>query len=100
MFLKISQNSQGISFSVNLQAQTNNFIKNEIATYLFSCEFCEVPKNTFFYSTFSVATSVIKAYLNKRTLNDTTKNKAIIELILSLEILNGITTKLDESIAI
>ena len=47
-----------------------------------------------------MATSVIKAYLNKRTLNDTTKNKAIIELILSLEILNGITTKLDESIAI
>ena len=37
MFLEISQNSQ-----------ENNFIKKETLALVFSCEFCEISKNTFF----------------------------------------------------
>ena len=37
VFLEISQNSQ-----------ENNFIKKETLALVFSCEFCEISKNTFF----------------------------------------------------
>ena len=47
VFLEISQNSQG-----------NNFIKKGTLAQVFSCEFCEISKNTFFYRTLSVAASV------------------------------------------
>ena len=50
MFIKISQNSQentrvGVSFLIKLQA-AYNFIKKETLTQVFSCEFCEIFKNT------------------------------------------------------
>ena len=32
-----------------------NFIKKETLAQVFSCEFCEIPKNTFFYRTPLVA---------------------------------------------
>ena len=52
MFLEISQNSQEntcarVSFLIKLQAQVFNFIKKETLGQLFSCEFCEISKNTF-----------------------------------------------------
>ena len=61
MFLEISQNSQEntcarVSFLIKLQAR--NFIKKEILARVFSCEFCEISKNTFFYRTPPVAASV------------------------------------------
>ena len=64
MFLEISQNSQentcaGDSFLVKLQAC--NFIKKETLAQVFSCEFCEISKNTFFHRTPLVAVS---AFLN------------------------------------
>ena len=34
-----------------------NFIKKETLTQVFSCEFCEISKNTFFYRTPLVAVS-------------------------------------------
>ena len=34
-----------------------NFIKNESLAQVFSCEFCEISKNTFFYRTPPVADS-------------------------------------------
>ena len=34
-----------------------SFIKKETLAQMFSCEFCEISKNTFFYRTPSVATS-------------------------------------------
>ena len=37
VFLEISQNSQ-----------ENNFLKKETPAQVFSCEFCEISKNTFF----------------------------------------------------
>ena len=35
-------------FLINLQASVCNFIKKETLALLFSCEFCEISKNTFF----------------------------------------------------
>ena len=34
-----------------------NFIKKETLAQMFSCEFCKISKNTFFYRTPSIATS-------------------------------------------
>ena len=60
MFLETSKNSQentcgGVSFSIKLQAC--NFIKKETLAQVFSCEFCEISKNTFFYRIPLVAAS-------------------------------------------
>ena len=54
VFLEISQNSQRttcvrVSFSIKLQAW--NFIRKETLAQVFSCEFCEISKNTFSYRT-------------------------------------------------
>ena len=46
MFLEISQNSQ-----------ENNFIKKETLTHVFSCEFCENSKNTFYTEHFHMTAS-------------------------------------------
>ena len=61
-FLGISQNSQEnacsrVSFLIKLQAKTCNFIKKEALPQVFSCEFCEISKNTFSYRTPPVAAS-------------------------------------------
>ena len=51
--LKISQTSQQstcarVSFLINLQAWTCNFIPEETLAQVFSCKFCEIFRNTFF----------------------------------------------------
>ena len=61
VFLKIPQNSQEntcvrVSFLIKLHAC--NFIKKEILAQVFSCEFCEISKNTFLYSTPLVAPEI------------------------------------------
>ena len=53
MFLKILQNSQQqicarVSFLIKLQVSASNLIKKEALVQVFSCEFCEIFKNTFF----------------------------------------------------
>ena len=53
MFLEISQNSQentcaGDSFLIKLQAPVLQLMKKESLAQLFSWEFCEISKNTFF----------------------------------------------------
>ena len=53
VFLEISQNSQKnicarASFLIKLQAL--NFTKKETLAQVFSCEFCESSKNTFFFA--------------------------------------------------
>ena len=58
VFLEISQNSQEntsarVSFLIKLQ----DVIKKETLTQVFSCEFCEVSKNTFFHRTPLLAAS-------------------------------------------
>ena len=60
--LRISQNSQEnicarVSFLIKLQVQACNFIKKETLAQVFSCEFCEISKNTFSYRTTPVAVS-------------------------------------------
>ena len=47
MFLKISQKSQGTPIKLQVAC---NLIKKEALTQVFSCEFGEVFKNTFFYN--------------------------------------------------
>ena len=52
VLLEILQNSQEntcarASFSIKLQTEACNFIKNDTLTQVFSCEFAEISKNTF-----------------------------------------------------
>ena len=52
VLLEIWQNSQEstsarISFLIKLQAQGCSLIKKETLAQVFSCEFCEISKNTF-----------------------------------------------------
>ena len=61
VFLEISQNSQENtcardSFLIKLKAC--NFIKKESLAQMFSCEFCEISTNTFYYRAPLVAASV------------------------------------------
>ena len=42
-----------------LEAEACNFIKKETLAQVFSCEFCEIAKNTFSFRTPPVAASVI-----------------------------------------
>ena len=64
VFLKISQNLQESTFArafLHKNAglpQTCNFFKKEALAQVFSCEFCKVFRNTFFYRTTPVAASV------------------------------------------
>ena len=63
MFLEILQNSQEstcdrVSFLIKLQASAlSAFIKKESLTQVFSCEFCEISKNTFFTEHFRATAS-------------------------------------------
>ena len=45
--------------SAKNRLQTCNFIKKETLAQVFSCEFCEIPKNTFFHRTPLVAASEV-----------------------------------------
>ena len=48
-FAKLQGNTCArVSFSIKLQAKAWYFIKKEAPTQMFSCEFCETSKNTFF----------------------------------------------------
>ena len=42
------------------EAEACNFIKKETLAQMFSCEFCEIAKNTFSYRTPPVAASVMR----------------------------------------
>ena len=62
VFLKNLQNLQEntcarVPFLMKLQASACNFIKKEPLAQEFSCEFCEIFKNIFFYRTPPVAPS-------------------------------------------
>ena len=46
----------------NLRPQVCNFIKKETLMQVFSCEFCEIPKNTF--STEQLRTTAFWSYMN------------------------------------
>ena len=63
VFLEVLQNSKEntcarSSFLIKLQALACNFIKKETLTQVFSCEFCEISKNTFSYRTPPLAACV------------------------------------------
>ena len=50
-----------------LQAEACNFLKREALAQVFSWDFCEIFKNTFFYRTPLVAVSVLKQQTNTNT---------------------------------
>ena len=51
-------------FLIKLQASACNFIKKETLAQVFSCEFCEIYKNTFITEQLRVTTSVNMASEN------------------------------------
>ena len=60
--MEISQNPEEntcarVSFSIKLQAEAATLLKKEALAQVFSCEFCEISKNTFSYRTPPVAAS-------------------------------------------
>ena len=57
VFSEISQNSQE-NTCARVSILIKLFIKKETLAQVFSCEFCEISKNTFFYRTPLVAASV------------------------------------------
>ena len=62
MFLEILQNSQEntcarVSFLKKLMAGACNLIEKETLAQVFSCEFCKIPKNTFFTEHLQTTTS-------------------------------------------
>ena len=72
VFLEIWQNTCArVSFLKKLQAlglrpaQACNFIKKETLAQVFSCEFCEISKDTFSYRTPRVADSVYSLFYEK-----------------------------------
>ena len=66
VFFKISQNSQEntyarVYFLVKLQVDACNLIKKETLAQVFSCEFCEIFKNTYFTEHFWKTVSITGA---------------------------------------
>ena len=57
VFLEISQNSHEKHLHQSLLPEACNFIKKETRAQVFSSEFCEIFKNTYFYRTPLVAAS-------------------------------------------
>ena len=69
VFLEISQNSLEntgvkVSFLIKLQVEACNFIKKETLAQVFSCEFCENSRNTFFTDHLWVTASVLSRKKN------------------------------------
>ena len=55
-FAKFTENTYArVSFLISCRPQACNFIKSETLAQVFSCEFCEISKITFFYRTPLVA---------------------------------------------
>ena len=72
MLLQILHNSQEntcakISFLIKLQEKACNFIIKETLAQVFSCKFCEISKNTFFYRIPLVAASSFLKKPNKKS---------------------------------
>ena len=64
LFLEISQNSQEntctrVSFSIKLQSSVCNFIEKETLAQVFSLEFCDIYKKTFFTEHFWATASAL-----------------------------------------
>ena len=85
MFLEISRNSQEntcarASFLIKLQAEACNFILKETLALVFSCESCQISKNTFCYSIIYVS-----LYYNKMS-QDGNRQKWVLRFNFSVTI--------------
>ena len=59
------QNSEAVFQRCSVKKEACNFIKKETLAQVFSCEFCEISENTFFYRTPLVAASQNSRYTLK-----------------------------------
>ena len=90
VFWEISQNSQKnpcarVSFSTKLQA--SNFIRKETLAQVFSCEFCEISKNTFSYRTPPVAASVKATHTNNKINSNYLGDKLFLKNVYIIKVL-------------
>ena len=74
VFWEISQNSQKntcarVSFEIKLQTSACNFIEKETPAQVFSCEFCEISKNTCFTENLWATTFVNREKMLIKDLN-------------------------------
>ena len=63
VLLEISQNSQKKTCARVSEPEAWKFIKKETLAQLFSCEFCEISRNTFFAKHFRVKTPLLASTL-------------------------------------
>ena len=69
--LRCSKVSCGrVSFLIKLQACACNFVKTETLAQVFSCEFCEISKNTFFTEQLQTTTSAFCGIILKSATYD------------------------------
>ena len=61
VFLEVSQNSQENTCAKD-SFNARNFIKKESLAQVFSCEFCENSKNTFFIEQLATTASVMRSW--------------------------------------
>ena len=67
-FVKFTTKHLGQSLFFNKVAGLN-FIKKETLVHVFSCEFCEISKNGFFYRTPPVAASASSVIAEEKSIN-------------------------------
>ena len=76
-------------FNISCRPEACNFIKKEILAQVFSCEFCEISKNTFFKEQIRAIASV--RYTERSEFPK--KNKEIQNIALNLSIKNFAVTE-------
>ena len=76
------------------KAQARNFIKKETLAQVFSCEFCEISKNTFFHRTLLMAAFVIYEHTKNYLLDWTWILWNTFSIILVIPLIKNITFKL------
>ena len=90
--LEISQNLQEniyarVSFLIKLQASGCNFIKKETLSQMFSCEFREISKKTFFIEHLWATAS--QKNVNRTNITPTLRNVSILQTKVNAKTKNG-----------
>ena len=71
VFLKFSQNSQENTCArVSFLIKFNKVVKKETLAQVFSCEFCEIFKNSFFAEDLQATASTVNFFHEKSSITD------------------------------